>query len=128
MKFVRNLRRFLYITNLPLYYAFTYIVQCEYHEKRLVSVLPIQISVANVRNKGIFRAKIEKNTSGTKDSGQNLAGQLVCRLKIWPQVLPEVTLPPESFPPIRYYKSHCRRRSRVKCKFFNRVVIFTPLN
>ena len=40
--------------------------------------------------------------SGSKDSGLNLAGQLVCRLKIWPQGLPEVTLPPESFPPIRY--------------------------
>ena len=45
--------------------------------------------------------KIEKNTSGSKDSVQNLARHLVCRLKIWPQVLPEVTLPPESFPPTR---------------------------
>ena len=70
-------------------------------EKRLISVLPKQMSVTCVRNKGISRARIEKNTSGSKDSGKNLAGQLVCRLKIWPQGLPEVTLPPESFPPIR---------------------------
>ena len=57
------------ITNLTLYYAFTYIVQCRYHEKRLISVLPIQISVTYVLNKRISRAKTEKNTSGSKDSG-----------------------------------------------------------
>ena len=36
---------------LNIYYAFTYIVQCKYHEKRLISVLPIQISATHVRNK-----------------------------------------------------------------------------
>ena len=69
MKFARNLRRFFYITKLTLYNAFTYIVQCKYHEKRLVSVLPIDISVTYVRNKGKSRAKVEKNASGSKDSG-----------------------------------------------------------
>ena len=64
-------------------------------------MLPMQRSVTYVRKKGLSRAKIEKNTSGSKDSVQNLARHLVCRLKIWPQVLPEVTLPPQSFPPTR---------------------------
>ena len=43
-----------------MFVQFTYIVQCKYHEKRLISVLPIQISATYVRNKGISRAKIEK--------------------------------------------------------------------
>ena len=59
----------MYITNFTLYYAFTHIVKCKNHEKSLISVLPIQISVTYERNKGISRAKIEKNTSGSKDSG-----------------------------------------------------------
>jgi len=59
------------------------------------------------RTKEESRAKIEKYTSGSKDSGYNLAGhrQLIYRLKKWPQWPSEDTLPPGSFPPMRYSKN-----------------------